>query len=106
MAADLQDCLSGGSKALMIVNVSPEEASAAETLCSLNFAARVRGIQLGPAKRKLQPGSQIGNMRQQIVGLQAQVMSLSLLPTLPPITPSLSPSVAPQGLQSGCDCPG
>ncbi len=69
----LQDSLSGGSKALMIVNVSPEEASAGETLCSLNFAARVRGIQLGPAKRKLESGSQLGQLRHQISSLQAQV---------------------------------
>ncbi|KAK9842678.1 hypothetical protein WJX74_000562 [Apatococcus lobatus] len=72
----LQDSLSGGSKALMVVNVSPEEASAAETLCSLNFAARVRGIQLGPAKRKLESGSQLSQLRRQIAGLQAQVAQL------------------------------
>ena len=104
VAAGLQDSLSGGSKALMIVNVSPEAASAAETLCSLNFAARVRGIQLGPAKRKLEPGSQLGHLRQQIAGLQAQAMSLAPLPTPSPITSSsLHPVVhAPSSRRVGC----
>lgn len=37
----LQDCMSGDGKALMIVNVSPTQASAQETLCSLRFAAQV-----------------------------------------------------------------
>ena len=70
----VQDSLSGGSKALMIVNVNPEEASIGETLCSLKFAARVRGIELGPAKRKLESGSQLGQLRHQISSLQAQVL--------------------------------
>ena len=38
----LQDCMSGDGKALMIVDVSPTQASAQETLCSLRFAAQVR----------------------------------------------------------------
>lgn len=37
----------------MFVQISPRENDAAETLCSLNFASRVRGIELGPAKRQL-----------------------------------------------------
>lgn len=48
--------LSGGdSKALMFVQISPNENDLSETLCSLNFASRVRGIELGPAKRQLDP---------------------------------------------------
>jgi hypothetical protein len=31
---------------------SPEAADAAETLCSLNFAARVRGVELNASRRK------------------------------------------------------
>ncbi|CAA6669906.1 unnamed protein product [Spirodela intermedia] len=49
----LQDSLGGDSKTLMFVQISPKENDAAETLCSLNFASRVRGIELGPAKRQL-----------------------------------------------------
>ncbi|KAF6146194.1 hypothetical protein GIB67_005842 [Kingdonia uniflora] len=46
----LQDSLGGDSKTLMFVQISPSENDLSETLCSLNFASRVRGIELGPAK--------------------------------------------------------
>ncbi|CAK7338499.1 unnamed protein product [Dovyalis caffra] len=49
----LQDSLGGDSKTLMFVQISPNENDLSETLCSLNFASRVRGIELGPAKRQL-----------------------------------------------------
>ncbi|KAG8657823.1 kinesin-like protein KIN-14Q [Manihot esculenta] len=49
----LQDSLGGDSKTLMFVQISPIENDLGETLCSLNFASRVRGIELGPAKRQL-----------------------------------------------------
>ncbi|KAM1032175.1 hypothetical protein ACFX15_035182 [Malus domestica] len=49
----LQDSLGGDSKTLMFVRISPNENDVSETLCSLNFASRVRGIELGPAKRQL-----------------------------------------------------
>jgi hypothetical protein len=32
---------------------SPSESDAAETLCSLNFASRVRNVELGPGKRRV-----------------------------------------------------
>jgi hypothetical protein len=32
--------------------VSPEAADAAETICSLTFASRVRGVELNPTRRK------------------------------------------------------
>ncbi|RID74940.1 hypothetical protein BRARA_B02014 [Brassica rapa] len=37
----------------MFVQISPNEKDNSETLCSLNFASRVRGIELGPAKKQL-----------------------------------------------------
>ncbi|XP_059661323.1 kinesin-like protein KIN-14Q [Cornus florida] len=49
----LQDSLGGDSKTLMFVQISPNETDLSETLCSLNFASRVRGIELGPAKKQL-----------------------------------------------------
>ncbi|XP_022717521.1 kinesin-like protein KIN-14Q [Durio zibethinus] len=49
----LQDSLGGDSKTLMFVQVSPHENDLGETLCSLNFASRVRGIELGPAKKQM-----------------------------------------------------
>ncbi|XP_022142900.1 kinesin-like protein KIN-14Q [Momordica charantia] len=49
----LQDSLGGDSKTLMFLQISPNESDLNETLCSLNFASRVRGIELGPAKRQL-----------------------------------------------------
>ncbi|XP_068656130.1 kinesin-like protein KIN-14R [Aristolochia californica] len=49
----LQDSLGGDSKTLMFVQMSPNENDLSETLCSLNFASRVRGIELGPAKKQV-----------------------------------------------------
>ncbi|XP_044983353.1 kinesin-like protein KIN-14E isoform X1 [Hordeum vulgare subsp. vulgare] len=49
----LQDSLGGDSKALMFVQISPSDNDASETLSSLNFASRVRGIELGPAKKQV-----------------------------------------------------
>ncbi|KAG0554471.1 hypothetical protein KC19_12G094400 [Ceratodon purpureus] len=49
----LQDSLGGDSKTLMFVQISPNEADVSETLCSLNFASRVRGVELGPARKHL-----------------------------------------------------
>lgn len=49
----LQDCLSGDGKALMIVNVSPTQASSGETLCSLRFADQVSQVELGKAQKQM-----------------------------------------------------
>ncbi|EEF29993.1 kinesin-like protein KIN-14R isoform X2 [Ricinus communis] len=49
----LQDSLGGDSKTLMFVQISPTEQDVSETLSSLNFATRVRGIEFGPAKRQI-----------------------------------------------------
>lgn len=37
----------------MFVQISPNERDLGETICSLNFASRVRGVELGPAKKQL-----------------------------------------------------
>ncbi|KAJ9177490.1 hypothetical protein P3X46_012706 [Hevea brasiliensis] len=49
----LQDSLGGDSKTLMFVQISPSEQDLSETLSSLNFATRVRGIELGPSKKQI-----------------------------------------------------
>ncbi|CAN6314304.1 unnamed protein product [Urochloa humidicola] len=52
----LQDSLGGDSKALMFVQISPSDNDVSETLSSLNFASRVRRIELGPAKKQVDTG--------------------------------------------------
>ncbi|CAL9757073.1 unnamed protein product [Musa acuminata subsp. burmannicoides] len=50
----LQDSLGrGDSKALMLVQISPSENDLGETVSSLNFASRVRGVELGLAKKQV-----------------------------------------------------
>ncbi|XP_074573215.1 kinesin-like protein KIN-14E [Curcuma longa] len=49
----LQDSLGGDSKALMFVQISPSDNDMGETVSSLTFASRVRGVELGPAKRQV-----------------------------------------------------
>lgn len=48
----LQSSLGGDCKTLMFVQISPNAADLGETLCSLNFATRVRGIEHGPVRKQ------------------------------------------------------
>lgn len=50
----LQDCLSCGGKALMLVNLSPTVESSGESLCSLRFAQRAKKVELGKAVKNVQ----------------------------------------------------
>ncbi|CAL8159625.1 unnamed protein product [Prunus armeniaca] len=43
----LKDSLGKDSKTLMLVHISPKEEDLCETVCSLNFATRVRSVHLG-----------------------------------------------------------
>ena len=43
----------GASKTLMIVQLSPTEKNSSETVCSLNFAQRVRAVELGQSEKKV-----------------------------------------------------
>ncbi|XP_030621542.1 kinesin-like protein KIFC3 [Chanos chanos] len=45
----LQDSLSGDSKTLMMVQVSPLDSNVSESVCSLKFAQRVRTVEIGPS---------------------------------------------------------
>ncbi|XP_033753860.1 kinesin-like protein KIFC3 isoform X2 [Pecten maximus] len=57
----LQDSLGGDSKTLMIVQVAPVEKNLSETVCSLNFAQRVRTVELGQASRRVENGDTEGD---------------------------------------------
>jgi hypothetical protein len=59
----LQQSLGGDSKALMLVNVSPARESAAETLCSLRFAAKVNSCELATVQRKGEIGGPLALAR-------------------------------------------
>lgn len=50
----LRDSLGEDAKTVMIVHVSPKEDDVGETICSLGFASRARGIHLG---QELSPGA-------------------------------------------------
>jgi kinesin family protein C2/C3 len=54
----LQDSLSQDSKTLMIVCISPVLYNSEESFCSLNFAARVRTVELGKAAKTITNGAQ------------------------------------------------
>ncbi|XP_044947975.1 kinesin-like protein KIN-14R [Hordeum vulgare subsp. vulgare] len=78
----LQDSLSGDSKTLMFVQISPNENDVGETLCSLNFASRVRGIELGQARKQVDVGElsryklMVGRAKQDCKSKDAQIKSM------------------------------
>ncbi|GKG42984.1 kinesin-like protein KIN-14S, partial [Tanacetum coccineum] len=42
----------GDCKTLLFVQISPSLADLGETVCSLRFASRARGVELGPAHKQ------------------------------------------------------
>ncbi|KAL5205447.1 hypothetical protein ABZP36_033656 [Zizania latifolia] len=78
----LQDSLSGDSKTLMFVQISPNENDVGETLCSLNFASRVRGVELGQARKQVDVGElsryklMAGRAKQDSKNKDAQIKSM------------------------------
>ena len=74
----LQDSLAGGSKTVMFVNVSPVANDAGESVCSLNFAARVRGVELGAVRRNIDASADVRSLQAQVAGQQSQVSFAAL----------------------------
>ena len=68
-----QDAMSGDSKVLMCVNVSPCGVHAAETLNSLTFAARCRAVELGAARRNVDLGGEVARLRARGAQLGAEL---------------------------------
>lgn len=56
--------------------MNPTESDAGETACSLGFASRVRGVKLGPAKKHIEAGAEVQELRGQLDALQQQVINL------------------------------
>jgi kinesin family protein C2/C3 len=63
---------------LMFVNCSPCFYNAAETVCSLNFAARCRNVELGAAKKNSDGGGEsVSKYKRQVEKLQEQLAALT-----------------------------
>ncbi|KAI3964116.1 hypothetical protein MKW92_010484 [Papaver armeniacum] len=83
----LQSSLGGDCKTLMFVKISPSSADSGETLCSLNFASRVKVIEHGPARKQSDP-TEIFKLKQN--EKETNKLQDSLAPTekKPPLGPS------------------
>ena len=72
----LQDSLSRAARVLMVVNISPLEADASETICSLAFAARCRDVELGAALARPE-AAELMRAKQEIRALKARLDRLA-----------------------------
>ena len=59
----------GDSKTLMVVQIAPVEKNVSETVCSLNFAQRVRTVELGQATKKTET-AEMANMKDRLRELE------------------------------------
>jgi len=68
----LQDSLGGAAKSLMVVQLSPVEKNVQESVCSLNFAERVKKVELGKAK-KVTESAEVSTLKKRIRELEGQM---------------------------------
>lgn len=66
----LQDSLGGAAKTVMVVQVSPVVKNVGETVCSLNFALRVKKVELGTAKKE-SSSAEVAALKKRIRELEA-----------------------------------
>lgn len=57
----------------MFANVSPSQSDAGESMCSLNFAVRVRGVELGAVRRNIDAAADVRALQEQVAAQQKQV---------------------------------
>ncbi|KAK9801416.1 hypothetical protein WJX73_009180 [Symbiochloris irregularis] len=74
----LQDSLAGGSKTVMFANVAPCERDAGESVCSLNFAARVRGVELGAVRKNIDAAADVRLLQAQVAAQQSQMAEMAV----------------------------
>ena len=74
----LQDSLSGDSKVMMFVNISPAVYNVSETLCSLGFAARCRAVELGQAKKQTSESPELAAARRQLAAMRTRLEAAGL----------------------------
>ena len=55
----------------MVVQVAPVEKNVSETVCSLNFAQRVRTVELGQATKKMETAD-MANMKDRLRELEVR----------------------------------
>lgn len=82
----LQGALSGSSKVMMFVNVSPAAYNSTETITSLGFGQRCRSVELGQSKKNSE-SAEMAKMRKLAQSLEAQIREAGLEPT-EKVTPS------------------
>ena len=67
----LQNSLSGNARTMMLITVCPSDLTAEETLFTLQFASRIRNIQLGSARKNI--NSSVKNLSEQLGSLKNEL---------------------------------
>ena len=62
----------------MVVQVAPVEKNVSETVCSLNFAQRVRTVELGQATKRTET-PEMANMKDRLRELEVRFKNVNVL---------------------------